>query len=117
MTAKKTVFLSATDILAADDLHVHVEDVPEWGGKIRLRAMSAGVAIEFASNIEANPKEGLIEILRLCAVDEDNNPLFTKKEADGLREKSMQVFMRLQSVCLEINGMKTDNKETDGKND
>jgi hypothetical protein len=97
--------LTAEDILNADDVEYKKVLVPEWGGAIRLKIMSAADAIRF--NRMPNRDEAIVQILAFCACDEDGKLLFTSaKQVEKLREKNIKVFSRLQDACLELNGFK-----------
>lgn len=110
-------FLTAQDILDADDMAVVEVDVPEWGGTIRLRPMSAEEVIAFnEENKDANKKHAALRVTAACAVDEAGNRLFTSKQMESLAKKSLAAFMRIQKVAMRINGL--DDKEVkEVKND
>jgi hypothetical protein len=114
-TEKK--FLTAAEILEADDLKVEEVDVPEWGGIVRLRPMSALEAIEYTeANKAGDKKHAAVRMAAVCVVDEDGNPAFTADQVAQLSKKSLAAFMRIQKVAMRINGL--DEKETkEVKND
>lgn len=98
--------LSAAEILAADDLKSVDESVPEWGGIVRLRALSAGEVLSMTRELETKKDEGMFEILVRCAVDDNGAPVFTPDQIPELKKKSMQVLDRLQKVALRLNSMR-----------
>lgn len=106
---EKKKLLTAEQILAADDISFIEMDIPQWGGTVRFRALSAAEAIKFG-----NPDEGdevakqtsIIRIFALSAVDEDGNRLFTEAEIRLLMKKNWAVFTRVQDRLMDFNGMR-----------
>lgn len=111
-------FLTAAEILNADDLEYTEIEVPEWKGTLRLRVMSADEAIKFQDQINTPSlkKSAWVKILALCAVDGEGKRLFSDREMEALRKKSTKVFLRIQKVLLKLNGFTEDVEET-AKND
>lgn len=103
--ASVETFLSADDILSAEDLTVTKVHIPEWKGTVRFRALSAFEAIRFQEGL-AGPqrKEAWVKIFALCAVDADGQKLFTTDKMEALRKKSTPVFLRLQKMLMTLNG-------------
>jgi len=108
--------LSAEDILAADDLKSAEVNVPEWGGKVLIRPMTADQAVIFTDLQGEDKKHSAVKATALCVVDAEGKPLFTEMQAKKLRSKSLAAFMRIQRVILKINGM-TEEAGKEGKND
>lgn len=114
--------LTKDAILAAKDLQVVDVDVPEWGGKVQLRPMTAGEREVFEQEIVSNmnsknrPNNIRAFLVHLSLVDEQGNLLFTKEEVDALGKKSAVVLNRLALKCQEINGMTTKEVEELEKN-
>ena len=103
-------FLTAAEILEADDLKIVEVDVPEWGGVVRLRPMSAEEVIAFNEvNKDASKKHAAVRVTATCLVNEDGTPMFTQAQIDKLSKKSLAAFMKIQRVAMKINGL--DDKE------
>lgn len=118
MAAKKRR-LSAAAILAAEDRPIVDVDVPEWGGEVALRAMSAAAAIDFLEETQtgnAKKTDGMVKIIQQCAVDESGRALFTVEDLEKLREKSLPVLLRLQDAALKLNGLTLVGSEAPAKN-
>ena len=98
--------LSAEDILGADDVEFERVPVPEWGGVVILKTMSAADAIRFHKmSAGANRDEAIVQILAYCACDESGNLLFTTPgQVEKLRRKNIKVFKRLQDAAMDLNG-------------
>lgn len=110
--------LTAEEILSAKDTEYKFVEVPEWKGGVWLRTLSAGETIEF-SEASRNTKNGMIRIVRACAVVEegDNTPLFQEKHLQVLAEKNIKVIRRLQDAALELNGFNTTKKDEAAKDE
>lgn len=107
--------LTAEEILAASDLATVDVEVPEWGGTVRLRQLSAGETITFSEAASGNKKLGTVKLIAMSAVDESGNRLFTDKQVEALKSKSIKIFVKLQKIALELNGFTE--KEEALKND
>lgn len=107
-------FLTAAEILAMDDREVVDVQIRQWGNKwISLRALDGKTAMEF-QELVGDPekrKAAWIDIVALSAVKNVGTseqpvyePLFTKEQAAGLRDKSAAAMIGLQRHISEING-------------
>lgn len=99
--------LNRKAILEAVDLASVEEEVEEWGGPVRIRAMSGTVASAFrdAANEEKPGLEVIVKYLALSLVDKADDPLFVGD--DQLKElagKSVKVLTRLFDVAARLNG-------------
>lgn len=102
--------LSKDQILGAVDFKYEEIEVPEWGGSVRLRGLSAAERDEFEASIGmtqdlTNMRSRLVVN---CLIDEDNNRLFKNSEAKQLGEKNATVMNRLFEKCRELSGMTDD---------
>jgi hypothetical protein len=104
--------LSAEDILAAQDREPVRVEVPEWGGVVLVKPMSAEEATIFTDLTGEDKKHSAVKVTALCVVDEAGKPLFTEDQARKLRSKSLAAFMRIQRVILKINGMTDEDAKT-----
>jgi len=99
--------LTGAAILAASDLETIDLEVPEWGGTIRLRSLTADEAFDFMDllNDPVKKKLAAVHLIALSAVDGEGTRLFpTPAEVEQLRRKNIRVFMRLQKALLKLNG-------------
>lgn len=103
-------FLTADEILAAEDVKTVEVDVPEWGGTVRLRSLSGEDAVRFVES-QGNQVGSAMNIVGLCAVKDDGTPLFTLEQWELIKKKSLRAIFRLQKVALEINGLSADAAE------
>ena len=104
-------FLSADDIILADDLETLSIYVREWKGTVQFRAMSADAAINFQDSLTGpQKKQALVRLFQLCAVDQDGNCIFSPSKLEQLRKKSWPVLLRLQKPLMQLNGFMTPDK-------
>jgi hypothetical protein len=97
--------LTAKEILEQNDLDTVDVEVPEWGGVITLRSLSAGEAMGFIDQFQKNPKESALELLIASAVDAEGDPLFRKEDLEALKAKGLKAILRLQTAAMELNGL------------
>ena len=102
---KPKKFLSASEILAAQDIETVDVDVPEWGGTVRLRAMSGEEAAKFVDSLGGKTSTSAVKVVMLCAINEKGDPLFSEEQLELLKKKSLRAILRLQKEVLRINGM------------
>lgn len=106
--------LSRQEIIDAKDIDSQTIDVPEWGGSVVVRVMSAADRNRFEQSIVSIDKDGKrvpsmenfrCKVVCACLVDERGFPLFGPDEIDDLAMKSSQVIERLADIALAMNGM------------
>lgn len=106
-------YLTKEAILAADDVQFEDVDVPEWGGKVRVRSL-AGIerdALE-ASMIEGKGKNANVNLANLRAklvarsiVDEDGKRVFEDQDIAALGRKSAAALNRVYEVAQRLSGI------------
>lgn len=100
--------LTVEQILAADDRKVLDVDIEEWGGTMRFKQMSAQQALDFAqlAGDPAKRQQAMVRIMFETAIDENGGRLFTEEaHLAGLLDRNVKVFIRLQSILLDFNGL------------
>lgn len=115
------MLLKKEDILKASDLETNEVDVPEWGGKIRLKSMTAGERDRFEEEVTKMREKKTFENIRakflaLCIVDENNELLFTGSDIQELGKKSAKVIDRLFTEAQSLNGLGDKDVEELSKN-
>jgi hypothetical protein len=119
------MYLSADDILGADDLQREPVDVPEWGGTVLVQGMTGTDRDRFeAAMLNANmsgvDKDKAMEQYRArlaaaCIVDENGKRLFQGAAVKRLGEKSAQALSRVVDVASRLSGLtESDVKELTG---
>ena len=91
------------------DRKPHRFEVPEWGGDVFIRVLSAQDQMVLADAGEA--KDTPIRVLLFSLVDEDGNRLFTDEDFTELIQEDWPVIMRVFQEAAHLNGLST--KELD----
>lgn len=109
-------YLSAEQILDADDLPWEDVDVPEWGGTVRVRGMSGTDRDKFeaamlSKDMKSVSKDTALERYRArlaaaCLVDGTGQRMFrSDAEVKRLGEKSAQALQRVCDVASRLSGL------------
>jgi len=97
--------LSIEDIFAAPDLAEEVMEIPEWGGAIKIKALTKGQQQDartrsmVAGEINADKLEMYIFIYGVA------EPQFTEEHFGKLRAKSYGVIDRVLRRIMQLSGM------------
>lgn len=113
--------LTADAIRAVDDLVFETVPVPEWGGDVIVRGLTAKEKDAYDREIvvvdkQGNAKLGRLENLRAlllvrCLVDDEHNRLYRDIDAKMLGEKSSKVIGDLYTVAARLSGMREEEAE------
>lgn len=111
--------LGRAAILAAPDLPTVDVPVPEWGGTVRIRSMSAAERDDFEAETYAlrgpdgatNLANIRARLLARCAVDAEGTPLFTAADAGALGKKSAAAVDRCVAMAQKLNGLSAQDVE------
>jgi hypothetical protein len=105
--------LSKDQILRAVDTEYETVDVPEWGGKVRVKTLTGDERdgyeqslIDQRGNVTAPKLAGAQA--RLCAlsiVDDDGERLFSDSDVKALGAKSAQALNRVFDVAVRLSRM------------
>lgn len=125
--------LTANDIIGAKDLVDERVEVPEWGGDVILRSLSAldreeveaetteietkfdeKGAIRFVPHL--NPVRARAKFLARAIVDEDGNRIFDEKQLEGLAKKAEGPLDRLYRRARELSAVALPDAEAAEKN-
>src|SRR6187551_3218851 len=92
--------LTADDIWAADDIEEKVIDVPEWGGSVKIRALTlkqiANVAMKAIRTNAQGVQETQRELSVIMTLQEGMiEPKLSPQEARKLSEKSATAVTRI----------------------
>lgn len=107
--------LSADAILGVDDKTTADVDVPEWGGVVRVRALTgderdgyeASMTVEKGDRLERNPIGARARLVVRACVDAEGNRLFRDNQAPQLGQKNAAVLDRLWDKIADLSGMTT----------
>lgn len=114
--------LTKEQILAAQDQPTKDVAVPEWGGDVRIRTMSASERDKWESDTYADGKVNTLDFrarfCALCIVDEQGARLFTDEEVSALGRKSAAALQRVFNEAQALNALSNkDVKELEGNSD
>lgn len=111
--------LSADDVLGAQDFTVEPVEVPEWGGQIYVRTLSAAQRDLYEQqfvNMKTGKRIGTIKNIRarlvvLAACNQDGEAMFTEKQIDQVGAKSAAAVDRVFDAAAKLNGLTADDVE------
>ena len=97
-------------ILGAADQRYETVEVPEWGGSVRVKTLSAAERDLFDEECyDARKEGGAVDVrsrlVRFSGVDADGAQLFTADDVDKLGRKSSVAMDRIFSVAQRISGI------------
>jgi hypothetical protein len=100
--------LTAAEILGAKDRKIVAVEVPEWGGTVHVRSLSAAEALSLEQIMRPIEDRGELMACQLAAFlcDEAGTPLFAShQEALPMLERLPRVIRRVVDAGMLINGM------------
>lgn len=105
--------LSRDAILKAQDLKREAVEVPEWGGSVLVRQMTASERDRFEARLfvgdgatrTINQDNLRAKLCALCIVDEQGKRMFEDADIAALGGKSAAALNRVFDVAQRINGM------------
>lgn len=111
MAEKK--MLGRDDILAADDIEFEEVHVPEWGGFVRVKGLTAkegdafeeSVLIRDGKEFDVNPRGLRAKLVALTAVDPEGKLIFSEEDVDKLGDKSRAALDRVFKVSQQLSGI------------
>ena len=114
-------------ILGAPDLATYDVDVPEWGGVVRVRMLTARERDAFEASCmktkrdgssEFNPVNVRAKLVALCLVDAQGQRLFGEDDISALGRKSAKALSRIFTEASKLNGLTADDvKSLEGNSD
>ncbi|MCI3271026.1 hypothetical protein [Streptomyces cylindrosporus] len=112
------MYLSADDILNADDLGREAVEVPEWSGTVLVQGMTGTERDRFEAamvndSMTGVSKDKALDMYRArlaaaCLVDENGKRLFQGSAVKRLGEKSAQALTRVVDVASRLSGLTDD---------
>ena len=121
--------LNFDDILARQDKEFEDVEIPEWGGTVRIAAMSGTDRDRWElSMMQADDKSergfrmnfdaySRVRLVALCLVDDNFERVFvTDEQVKALGQKSGAVMDRLYGIAQRVNGLSDDDIEDLEKN-
>lgn len=104
--------LTRDQILEADDITAEEVAVPEWGGSVMVRHLSASQMERIQERMQGKGIRGVTAALAAAAiVDEGGKRLFNERDIDALGKKSIGALNRVLAAIKRMNAI--DQKELD----
>lgn len=105
--------LTRDAILQAQDLPTEDVEVPEWGGTVRVRALTGAERDAFEQSIveqkgkstKMNLQNLRAKLVALTVVDEEGNRIFNDADAKLLGQKSALALNRVFEVAQKLSGL------------
>jgi len=118
--------LSKDDILQARDVVIEAIEVPEWGGTVYVRSISAaerGLVEEGAAKFKENKGKNdsfartfTVKMASMAMCDESGKRLFEEKDVIALQQKNAAVISRIAEVAQRLSGFSKQDIEELEKN-
>jgi hypothetical protein len=114
------MLLSREQILGAEDRKSEDVEVPEWGGTVRVRALSGTERDAYEAGIVQIKGDGThkltlanarARLVSLSVVDGEGKRLFTEADIAKLGDKSATALVRVFDVALHLSGLSNDDVE------
>ncbi len=112
--------LDRAAIIAVNDLKREEVEVPEWGGTVIVRELTAKERDTFFEWVRKKGDDAFPEFrvraVRLSLIDEQGDHLFMAEDEPELARKSTAVIDRLFEVASKLSGLQQKDVEEIGKN-
>lgn len=97
--------LNKHQIFASNDLKEAFVEMPEWGGKVKIKALSVQEQLDYDNFLATKPKEieMALHLIIVACVDENNNKLFSEDDINLLKQKNSSNLFKLVSEILKLN--------------
>lgn len=95
-------------LAAAKHLKTEVVDVPEIGGSITVRELTAGKALALGGKVRADDKDAMLLWLIASVVDENGLPMFTEADLPQLQDLSAAVVLKIGARAVKLTGLNSD---------
>jgi hypothetical protein len=79
--------------------------VPEWGGDVCIRRMTAADVERTGMADGKRDATMFAKVIAACVTDEDGEPLFTEKDVKALQEADMEASARVFAEIMRVNGL------------
>jgi hypothetical protein len=111
--------LSKDAILQADDLPTEDVEIPEWGGTVRVRALTGKERDAFEASLQQQRGKEFVRVtanvraklVAKCLVGEDGERLFSENEVNALGAKSVAGLDRVFEVAARLSRLSEEDVE------
>lgn len=98
--------LNRDQILGAEDIKIETVDVPEWGGTVRVRTLTAADRLRVVGTVDPKVDTRIIYVAA-ALIDDKGEPLMTAADIPALMVKSAKATDRVYEVVARLNGLGT----------
>ena len=113
------ILLNREAIFAAPDIQTEDVHIPQWGGTVRVKNLTASERDAFeestttqrGNNLELNRKNFRAKLVALCVVDEEGKRIFDDKDIHKLGAKSAAAMDLLFAAASRLSGISKDDEE------
>ncbi len=114
---KQLKILNREEILGAEDIQIWEVEVPEWGGIVLCRSLTAAQVERVQNKFKGKGMKGVTAALvAMAVVDEDGKRVFHQSDLPELSNKSLSACTRVLKIIMEQNAMEEDDLEELAKN-
>lgn len=112
-------------ILNAPDIETEDVAVPEWGGTVRVKGLTAGERDAYAESLlvgkgknrEVRMLDAHARLAAITIIDEDGNRLFSRNDIDALSAKSAAAIERVYDVAARLSGIEDEIEDLAGNSE
>jgi hypothetical protein len=104
MSDEPKVYLTPDAILEADDRPTADVEVPEWGGHVRVRALSLESYLDLKEQAGDDERQLTRMMLHEALVGEDGEPMLTLEQAGALLDKSATAIGKVMQAIANVTG-------------
>ena len=101
--------LSKKEIFECNDVQIEQVKVPEWGGSVYVKTITAKEQDAWSADVTEQKKENRANFqasfLVMCICDESGQLLFDVSDADALGNKSAGALNKMFNVASRLNGL------------
>jgi hypothetical protein len=116
--------LNKEQIKNAPDIETTDVAVPEWGGNVRVRGLTAKQRAAIVKrvttfnngNASVNVSQMQLLVVLVGCVDESGNRLFSETDSDWLNDKGARPLFRVFQAIAKLSGMDGEAEEAAAKN-
>jgi len=103
--------LKRDDIMKCDDLPEAVVECPEWGGEVKVKALSLDKRQEISRASEVGNGLDSIKLAVVTFIEGVIEPKFTAADFEVLKSKSSSAMNRVVNKICELSGIGQDLKK------
>ena len=113
--------LTLDQILNINDIETEEVEIPEWGGSVKVKAMSGAERDKYLKMVmgkdgKPDMQKILAKLVIMTVVNEENELMFNNGHMDMLNKKSAKALEKISKVSMRLAGLTQDDIEEAVKN-